>query len=169
VQYCNIKDEKVLDFGCAKAFSVYALRLLGIDAYGVDMSEYAIKESPKEVENYIRVIKQYEEFDQQYGIILAKDVLEHIPYEDLEKQLRIFYRSGQKVFIIVPLGSNGKYFIDSYEADKSHFIREDLDWWTKQVENVGYTITESTYDLGPFKKNWQFNPKGNGLIIGEKK
>src|SRR5210317_381289 len=148
VQYCNIKDEKVLDFGCAKAFSVYALRLLGIDAYGVDMSEYAIKESPKEVENYIRVIKQYEE---------------------LEKQLRIFYRSGQKVFIIVPLGSNGKYFIDSYEADKSHFIREDLDWWTKQVENVGYTITQSTYDLGPFKKNWQFNEKGNGLIIGEKK
>jgi cyclopropane fatty-acyl-phospholipid synthase-like methyltransferase len=169
VQYCNIKDEKVLDFGCAKGYSVYALRLLGIDAYGVDMSEYAIQESPKEVEKYVRIIKQYEDFNQQYGITLAKDVLEHIPYEDLEKQLRIFYRNSQKVFIIVPLGSDGKYFIDSYESDKSHFIREDLDWWTKQVENVGYTITESTYDLGPFKKNWQFNEKGNGLIIGEKK
>ena len=113
VQYCNIKDEKVLDFGCAKAFSVYALRLLGINAYGVDMSEYAIQESPKEVEKYIRVIKQYEELNQQYGLILAKDVLEHIPYEDLEEQLRIFYRNSQKVFIIVPLGSDGKYFIDS--------------------------------------------------------
>ena len=169
IQYCNIGREKVLDFGCAKGFSVYGLRLLGIDAYGVDMSEYAIKEAPRAIEKRVRVIKQYEDFNQQYGLIIAKDVLEHIPYEDLENQLRIFYRNSQKVFIIVPLGTNGKYYIDSYEADKSHFIREDLYWWTEQVENVGYTITKSTYDLGPFKKNWQFNQRGNGLIIGEKK
>ena len=38
-----IKFDTVLDYGCAKGFMVYAMRLLGKDAYGVDISEYAIE------------------------------------------------------------------------------------------------------------------------------
>ena len=34
--------QKVLDFGCAKGFLVKALRILDIEAYGVDISRYAI-------------------------------------------------------------------------------------------------------------------------------
>ena len=34
----NIEFDKVLDFGCAKGFLVYAMRLLGKDAHGVDVS-----------------------------------------------------------------------------------------------------------------------------------
>jgi len=52
------------------------------------------------------------------------------------------------------------------ESDFIRFIREDINWWTKKVEDSGYTILESTHDLGPFKKNWQFEPKGNALIMG---
>lgn len=35
-----------LDFGCAKGYLVKALRLLGLDAYGYDVSKYAVENAP---------------------------------------------------------------------------------------------------------------------------
>ncbi len=36
----------VLDVGCAKGFLVQELRMLGVEAYGVDISEYAVNAAP---------------------------------------------------------------------------------------------------------------------------
>ena len=43
------ESEKVLDFGCAKGFTVKALRLLGYKAFGVDVSQYAFDEMDAKV------------------------------------------------------------------------------------------------------------------------
>jgi len=43
------KGDKILDVGCAKGFLVKDLLELGIDAFGLDISEYAIKNCEKEV------------------------------------------------------------------------------------------------------------------------
>ena len=43
------KKQKVLDIGCGKGFLVKDLVDLGIDAYGVDISKYAIQNSPKDM------------------------------------------------------------------------------------------------------------------------
>ena len=83
--------------------------------------------------------------------------------------MEVFYRGGKNLFIIVPIGRNGKYLIDSYEQDKSHFIKEDIDWWCNEVVDAGFDIAKATYDLGPFKKNWQFEPEGNALIIANRR
>ena len=42
-EYNLKKGSKVLDVGCGKGFLVKDLINLGIDAYGLDISEYAIK------------------------------------------------------------------------------------------------------------------------------
>ena len=42
------KNDKILDIGCAKGFLVKDLLNQGIDAYGIDISEYAISKSEKE-------------------------------------------------------------------------------------------------------------------------
>jgi len=39
-----LPKEKILDFGCAKGFTVKALRLMGYKSFGVDVSEYAISQ-----------------------------------------------------------------------------------------------------------------------------
>ena len=50
VRYCGIQEEdRILDFGCAKGYTVLGLRMLGYEAYGVDVSKYAISEAPKAV------------------------------------------------------------------------------------------------------------------------
>jgi hypothetical protein len=82
--------------------------------------------------------------------------------------LQILYEHCENIFIIVPLGNGERYYIDSYEHDKSHYIREDLVWWHEMLQEVGYSNVKSTYDLGPFKKNWNFEKRGNGMIMGNK-
>ena len=48
------KGSRVLDVGCAKGFLVKDFLDLGIDAYGLDISEYALKNCEEEtVEDYI--------------------------------------------------------------------------------------------------------------------
>lgn len=43
------KKHKVLDIGCGKGFLVKDLVDLGIDAYGLDISDYGIKNSPNDI------------------------------------------------------------------------------------------------------------------------
>lgn len=169
IKYCDIKEfQSVMDFGCAKGYLVYALRLLGIECFGVDISRYAISQAPKEVSSYIDLIEPLSDDFRYTEFLLCKDILEHIPYENIDKQMDVLYNSCDKIFAIIPLGENGKYIIPAYELDKSHFIRENQQWWSDKFEQVGFKV-ETTTDLGPFKVNWQdVNSKGNLLIMGEK-
>jgi|SRR5210317_1778018 len=168
VQYLNIKPEDtVMDFGCAKGYLVHALRLLGIEARGVDISKYAIDNAPKEVSNYVKHILPYADFKPS-KYVLCKDILEHIPYDCIDKQLSILRACSLYTFAIVPLGEEGKYIIPAYELDKSHFIREPVDWWVNKFIKAGFNIEEATTNLGPFKANWQnVDSRGNLLIIGK--
>lgn len=50
IEHFNLKPgDRLLDIGCAKGFLVKDLLALGIDAYGIDVSEYAILHCEPEV------------------------------------------------------------------------------------------------------------------------
>ena len=168
VKYCGIQEEdRILDFGCAKGHTVLGLRMLGYEAYGVDVSKYAISESPKEVNGYVNHIEPFVDLVEIFGAvdwILCKDILEHLPYEKIDEQLQILAGTTQHLMAMVPLGDGTKYFIEAYEKDATHIIREDLHWWEDKFFKNGFNITEMTYDMGPFKTNWQIHPQGNGLF-----
>jgi len=166
-------EQKLLDFGCAKGFTVKGLRLLGYKAFGVDVSEYAVSKADEDIRRWLGVIQPKDHLvcagPDSYDWILCKDILEHIPYEDIEEQLQVLNKGGQKIMAMIPLGDGKKYIIESYEHDKSHFIRESLEWWILKFEDAGWKIQTATHDLGPFKKNWQkVDDKGNGLIIASR-
>ena len=166
-----LPEQKILDFGCAKGFTVKGLRLLGHKAFGVDVSEYAHGEMDAKTGKYCGVIEPQEALvcaEGGYDWILCKDILEHIPYEKIDKQLEVLYNGGKKVMAMIPLGDGEKYVIDSYEHDKSHFIREDIEWWGDRFIRAGFRLELATHDMGPFKKNWQFASEGNALIMASK-
>ena len=49
IEDLDLKENKVLDYGCAKGYLVKALRHYGITAFGYDASKYAISETlPKD-------------------------------------------------------------------------------------------------------------------------
>ena len=160
-------SDNILDFGCAKGYSVYALRLLGYKAWGVDISEYAISQAPKEVNGYVKLIEPYETLrPKRYNWIICKDILEHIPYERIDAQISILADGCDDLIAMVPLGDGKKYNIEAYEHDATHIIREPLEWWGDKFTSNGFSIDIESHDLGPFKGNWQgIHPEGNGLFL----
>ncbi len=52
----HFNPRRVLDVGCAKGSMVYVFRELGVEAFGVDVSEYAIYSAPKSLRPYLHVV-----------------------------------------------------------------------------------------------------------------
>lgn len=166
------KDDSVLDYGCAKGFIVKAFHHLGIKkTFGVDISEYAIKNCDAEVVDYLKLIDSTknltEQITKRYDWIICKDVLEHVEKQDLKKILIDFREMSKNVFIVVPLGINGKYIIEEYENDITHVIREDLEWWENQIKIAGFEISDKSYNFKGVKDNWSSFENGNAFIVGK--
>jgi 2-polyprenyl-3-methyl-5-hydroxy-6-metoxy-1,4-benzoquinol methylase len=148
----NIQFDKVLDFGCAKGFMVYAMRLLGKEAYGVDVSEYAVSNGHPKVKDYLSVIESAEDVKGGWDLIIAKDVLEHIPKEKLPEVLSALRRRC----------------IREYEMDVTHVVREPEEWWLTTIVEAGFKIKYFDYQFGHLKENWTTNhPHGNAFIVAE--
>lgn len=162
----NIQFDRVLDFGCAKGFMVHAMRLLGKDAYGVDVSEYAIANCHPRVSNYVSVIKTVEDISGGWDLIMAKDVLEHVPEADLPSLLAALRRRCKSLFVAVPLGDGTRYRIREYEMDVTHVVRQTEEWWLTQIVDAGFQIKYFDYEFYHLKEHWTSSHKfGNAFIV----
>lgn len=157
--------QDVLDFGCAKGFLVKAFRLLGVPAYGYDISRYAIENSDPAVRQFVsnRLI----ESDIGYSLIVAKDTLEHI--ENVVAAmlpLREALCDDGRIVVTVPLGDNNAYRIREYELDRTHAIREDEEWWIGAFRSAGLSCDEFYYAFPGAKDHWlKVHPHGNGTFV----
>ncbi len=80
----EIAPRSVMDAGCALGMLVEQLRARGVDAEGVDISEYAIAQADESVRPYVRVASITEPFGRRYDLIVCIEVLEHMPRADAE-------------------------------------------------------------------------------------
>lgn len=164
----NIEFDKVLDYGCAKGFMVYALRLLGKEAYGVDISEYAVNNGHEKIKQYLSKIDTVEDMKGGWDLIIAKDVLEHIPKDVIPTVLTAFRRRCKNLFVAVPLGNGKRYRIREYEMDITHIVREPEEWWLTTIVDAGFSIKYFDYEFGHLKNNWtKDHPHGNAFIVAE--
>jgi glycosyltransferase involved in cell wall biosynthesis len=78
----QLAPASALDAGCAIGFLVEELRARGVDAWGVDVSEWAISQVPPDLKPFCRVGSLSEELDRDYDLITCTEVLEHVaPHE----------------------------------------------------------------------------------------
>lgn len=135
IDFLKIKPKQsILDYGCAKGYLVKALRMLHRDAWGYDVSQYAISNADKDVLPYL--IKIDDMFNRHFKYGIFKDVLEHIPHKDLKSFLSIL--DINKIFTVVPLGKNGKYIAAANNMDITHIICEPKEWWSKLFSDCGW-------------------------------
>lgn len=73
---------RVLDAGCAIGLLVEQLRALGVDAEGVDISEYAIAQAAGAAAGHCRVASLADELEGRYDLIVCMEVFEHMPAAD---------------------------------------------------------------------------------------
>jgi SAM-dependent methyltransferase len=78
----ELRPQRVLDAGCAKGFLVEQLRKRGVEAYGVDISEYAISQVHDSVQEYCHVASLTEPIEGHYDLITCVEVIEHMPAAD---------------------------------------------------------------------------------------
>ena len=76
------RPRRVLDAGCALGLLVEALVGRGIDAHGIDISEYAIAQADVTVRDRLRVGSLTSPLDGRYDLIVCIEVLEHMPPAD---------------------------------------------------------------------------------------
>jgi len=165
-------DENLLEIGCSKGYLTKALRLLGFDAYGVDVSEYAIEHADVEVKNYCKLITEKNPipFKQDFKWILTKDVLEHIPTEGLHSLFENYSNQCEMMYHVIPLGDNEKFRIPEYHLDKSHIQIHDEDWWINLFSQYGWKVKSLKYSVKGIKENWaEHHPTGNGFFTLVKK
>ena len=166
------EDQKVLDFGCSKGFLVKALRLLDIQAYGVDISSYAIDNIDSDVKKNCKLIpqnKNYIPFKFNFDWVISKDVLEHLSIDQISKFLNLYKKKTDKMFHVIPLGDNKKFRIKEYHLDKSHVQMNNEIWWEKIFNRNGWKILSFDYVVKGIKDNWTENhPKGNGFFVIKK-
>lgn len=168
------QNDRVLDYGCAKGYLVRALRLLGIDAFGVDISEYALSHCHESVKSYCSTIdgKLYKESNGNFRYVIAKDVFEHVDESTLEFLLKDISKITSHLFIAVPLakkGSSTEFVIPAYHMDRSHITIRDRAWWESLI-SAEFEITRSSYTFKGCKENWTSTyPEGNLFLVATSK
>jgi predicted TPR repeat methyltransferase len=156
----NFKFNTCVDYGCAKGFLVSALRLMGCEAYGEDISEYALTNCKEDIKNYVGYPN-----DKKYDLLICKDVLEHITEVDLHNVLDVLYKKADQFFFVIPLGDENRFRIREYEIDITHVTKKDEEWWISLFKQHGYKLIDFSYSFGAVKEKWitQY-PYGNGFF-----
>lgn len=159
IDYLGIKrGDKILDFGCAKGFLVKAFRLLHREAWGYDISNYAL-ENAEYCTNKIP--------DTDFDFCIAKDVFEHMNGSEIKDVLEKI--KARFVFVIVPLGNFSNYIAPSNNLDKSHLICEPGHWWSRFFINQGFKIRDFKHRIDGIKDSYyEKYPEGHGFYVIKK-
>jgi len=119
------KETKVLDLGCGIGRHVMFFEKMGIDTYGIDLSEEAIKTAKEWA--YIEKINCFEEKliqgsvtnlpwkDQTFNFIISHGVLDSMPFETAQKAMLEVKRV---------LTVDGLFYCDLVSGDDSNHYRE---------------------------------------------
>lgn len=83
----HLPVHSALDVGCAKGFLVEALLRHGVDAYGVDVSEYAIAEAAPEIRDRVWVHDLSLPLNGRWDLVTCIEVIEHMAPDDAQRAI----------------------------------------------------------------------------------
>lgn len=125
--YLLRKGATVLDVGCGKGFLVNDFRDLGIHAYGIDISDYAIQNCLPEVKDYVGVGNAkdlYPIHARQYDLVVSINTIHNLERDDCAKALREIERVSHKRSYIV---------VDGYRTEEQKQAMEDWNLTAKTM------------------------------------
>lgn len=159
--------ERVIDVGCAKGYLVKALRGRGYDAWGCDISPYAIAHVPREAKLFCVLSKPQGPlpFQGKFQLAVCKDVLEHNHPLIIKRLLTSLGMQAKSMVVIIPLGDRGIYRIPAYQGDVTHRVAEDEKWWVRLFRESGWKTSALHYRVAGIKDNWQKWSKGNAIFV----
>jgi glycosyltransferase involved in cell wall biosynthesis len=113
-----------IEVGCGLGPRVGAMRTLGLDAKGIELSKWAVENSL--CKGYVNQgdIVVYEEA-KKYDLVVCYDILEHICYNDIDKAIdNIIKLTKKNILVSVPYKGT-----PNCDNDSTHKIKESREWW----------------------------------------
>src|SRR5438067_1444734 len=84
----QVNPQTALDVGCAKGFLVECLRDRDVEAYGFDVSDYAIAEVREDIKPYCWVGSAVDSIRKTYDLITCIEVCEHLSESAAQETIR---------------------------------------------------------------------------------
>jgi SAM-dependent methyltransferase len=126
----DIQPSTVLDAGCALGMLVEVLRKRGVQAWGVDISEFAIQNVHADIRPFCKVGSITEPFEfPRYDLIVSIEVLEHLPEAETDKAIANLCQHSDDI-----LFSSTPY--DYHEA--THFNVHPTEYWVECFARYGF-------------------------------
>ncbi|MBO9655028.1 MAG: class I SAM-dependent methyltransferase [Agrobacterium tumefaciens] len=145
------RPRRALEIGCATGVIVKQLNELGTEAHGIDVSSWAVEN--REHDNVLLAGAENLPFPNgHFDFIYSVHALEHIPVNLKVAAFSELRRvSGQAIqFHMMPIVGEGPY-VGEQEAvhsrlrkDPTHSLLEDIVWWRKQFEEIGFAIVNTS-------------------------
>jgi len=144
--YYKLKaGDKILDIGCGKGFLLYDFTQVvpGIEVTGIDISDYAIRNSKEEIRNRLQVCNATKlPFpDRSFDLVYSLNTMHNLHCYDLDKALREMQRVGKEHRYLC---------VESYrnEVEKANLLYwqvtceafntpNEWEWWFKQTGYSG--------------------------------
>lgn len=90
-----LNPKRVLDAGCAHGFLVEAFWDLGVEAWGIDISPFAIANVRRDMQPYCRLGSISRDIEGHYDLITCIEVLEHMPEAEAIKAAELMCSSTE--------------------------------------------------------------------------
>lgn len=162
------KDQTVLDFGCAKGYLVKAFRLLHRQAWGVDVSEYAIANADPVIKKFcVLSTGNWSPGLVSIDFCIAKDVFEHIEPHRLVGCLQSL--RANVLFAAIPLGENGTFRAPTNNMDVTHVTCASENWWQQFFNKNGWHVADFCFRVDGIKDSYyDLYPKAHGFFTLQK-
>jgi GT2 family glycosyltransferase/2-polyprenyl-3-methyl-5-hydroxy-6-metoxy-1,4-benzoquinol methylase len=125
----NLQPKTVLDAGCAIGLLVESLRNRGVEAYGADISDYAIQQVRDDLKPFCWTANLLDPLPQRYDLITCIEVIEHLQPQESEKLVENLCRYSDDILLSsTPL---------DYE-EGTHFNVQDPEYWARLFAKYGF-------------------------------
>jgi ubiquinone/menaquinone biosynthesis C-methylase UbiE len=136
------KKSKILDIGCGKGFMLHDFKetIPDITVRGIDISNYAIKNSLLSVKKYLRVgnAKKLDFPDNYFDLTISITTLHNLKLNDFKKSIAEIKRVSKKSFITVDSYRNEleKKRMDAWNLTALTYMHRKK--WIKLFEEIDY-------------------------------
>jgi len=147
-----INPRTCLDVGCGKGMLVHYLRILGIDAQGLELSPSAIDLAHKRVRNHITVGNMLEiPFpDNHFDLVTSYDVLEHVERAKIKKAVEETVRVSRKLVLHKIFTRENGWIRTMHQRDFSRISVFGYDFWKKIFNSLpGVSVLKSGFFVLP--------------------
>ena len=129
----------VLDVGCGKGFLVKDFRAIGVRAYGIDVSPYAIEQSEEPLYTLVGDARAIPVYGQQLDLVVSINTLHNLERDELGEALRKIMAISRHQYITVDAWRTDEERERMLAWNLTARTMMSVDEWLEFFLAVGYT------------------------------